>query len=46
MISNQPVEPVRVINIEPHPEIFEKKKELLQQIALEKLAVREAKGKN
>ena len=33
-----------VIHIEPHPEICEKKKEVLHQIALEKIAVREAKG--
>jgi len=37
-------QPERVINIEPHPEITEKKKELLHQIALERLAVKEAKG--
>jgi hypothetical protein len=33
-----------VIHIEPHPQICEKKKEVLHQIALEKIAVREAKG--
>jgi hypothetical protein len=42
--STQHPEAVRVINIEPHPEIFEKKKELMQQLAMEKMAVREAKG--
>ena len=34
----------RVIHIEPHPEICEKKREVLHQLALERIAVKEAKG--
>lgn len=37
-------EPQVQIRIDPHPEICEKKREIMQQIALEKLAVKEAKG--
>jgi hypothetical protein len=32
------------IDIQPHPEICEKKREVMHQLALEKLAVKEAKG--
>jgi hypothetical protein len=32
------------IQIDPHPEICEKKREILHQLAMEKLAVKEAKG--
>lgn len=34
------------IEIQPHAEICEKKREVLHQLALEKLAVKEAKGRN
>ncbi len=32
------------INIDPHPEVFEKKREVLQELAVQKQAVKEAKG--
>jgi hypothetical protein len=32
------------VNIEPHPEVVEKKKEVLQELAVQKQAVKEAKG--
>ena len=32
------------IRIEPHPEVCEKKREVLHQMAMEKLAIKEAKG--
>ena len=32
------------INIEPHPEVLEKKREVLQELAVQKQAVQEAKG--
>lgn len=34
----------QAINIEPHPEVIEKKKEVLQDLAVQKQAVKEAKG--
>jgi len=33
-----------VINIEPHPQIMAKKKEVLHDLAMQKHAVQEAKG--
>ena len=32
------------IDLAPHPEVFEKKKEVLQELAAQKQAVKEAKG--
>ena len=34
------------IDLAPHPEVFEKKKEVLQDLAAQKQAVKEAKGFN
>ena len=31
-------------NIQPHPEVVQKKKEVLQELAVQKQAVKEAKG--
>ena len=40
--SHQPLDPA--IDLAPHPEIIEKKKEVLQDLAAQKQAVKEAKG--
>ena len=43
-VKQQQEKPDTVPNIQPHPEILEKKKEVLQDLAEQKQAVQEAKG--
>ena len=42
--SSQPQLHRQALNIQPHPEIVQKKKEVLQELAVQKQAVNEAKG--
>ena len=42
--ASQPQLHRQALNIQPHPEIVQKKKEVLQELAVQKQAVNEAKG--